>query len=285
MALPLPPGACDCHVHVVGDGATYPMVDDRPYTPAPAPHAALAAHLQRNGLQRAVIVQPSFYGTDNRCMLDSLAALQGAGRGVAVVDNDVDDATLDTLHAAGVRGLRVNVESTGVRDPRAIEVALQLRAERIARLGWHLQVYAAPVAVAAIAGALGDLAVPVVLDHFAMLPAATGAGDAVARRLLDLLRGGNAYVKLSAPYRIDAGAPEQAVTALARTFLDAAPQRILWGSDWPHTNREPGRRPHEVSQYRTVDPGEFPAQFAAWLPSDSLRRQVLVDNPAQLYGF
>lgn len=285
MAPTLPPGACDCHTHVVGDAAAYPMVADRPYTPAPAPHSALAEHLRRNGLQRVVLVQPSFYGTDNRCLLDSLASLQGAGRGVAVVHEDVDDATLDALHAAGVRGLRVNVESTGVRDPRVIVAALQLRALRIARLGWHLQVYAAPAALAAVAGALGAMHIPVVLDHFAMVPAATPAGEPVLRALLALLRAGNAYVKLSAPYRIDTGAPPAAVAALARLFLDTAPQRVLWGSDWPHTNREPGRQPHEVSRYRNVDPELLAAQLEDWLPSAALRREVLVDNPARLYGF
>jgi predicted TIM-barrel fold metal-dependent hydrolase len=285
MSPTLPPGSCDCHVHVVGDCAAYPMVEDRPYTPAPAPHAALLEHLRRNGLQRAVLVQPSFYGTDNLCMLDSLAGLRGAGRGVAVVDDDIDDASLARLHAAGVRGLRVNVESTGVRDPRAIEAALLRWAQRIAPLGWHLQVYAAPAALAAIADVLRDLAVPVVLDHFAMVPATMPANDPVARRLLALVRSGNAYVKLSAPYRIDSGAAPQAVTALARTFLDAAPQRVLWGSDWPHTNREPGRLPHEVSRYRELDPGVLPAQLGAWLPDAVLRQQVLVDNPAHLYGF
>lgn len=281
----LPADACDCHTHVVGDPRAWPMVPDRHYTPGPAPVGALKEHLRRVGLQRTVIVQPSFYGTDNGCMLEALDQLQGAGRGVAVVEDAIASAALQDLHLRGVRGLRVNVESAGIRDPHAVEAALRRWADRIAPLGWHLQVYAAPAALAALAEFLAALPVPVVLDHFAMIPAATPPDDATAKRLLGLVGSGRSYVKLSAPYRVAADWPASNVDALAQAFLAANPQRVLWGSDWPHTNREPGKQPLEVSRYRAIPSAALRDTIERWLPSASLRRQVMVDNPAGLYGF
>jgi predicted TIM-barrel fold metal-dependent hydrolase len=261
------------------------MVAQRHYTPAPAPHEALLAHLERNGLQRTVIVQPSFYGTDNRCLLDSLARLQGAGRGVAVLDDEVGDDVLTRLHAGGVRGLRVNLESAGVRDAGIVEGALRRWARRLAPLGWHLQLYVAHTTIVPLAPLLGELAVPVVLDHFAMVPAALGAGDAALRCILGLIRAGNTYVKLSAPYRVAEVLPVEAVVELANAFVEANPQRVLWGSDWPHTRREPGSAAHEVSRYRDIEPATLVESIVRWLPDTALRQQVLVDNPLRLYGF
>ncbi len=284
-AQELPAGACDCHVHVVGDVATYPMVLERQYTPAPAPHEALQGHLQRNGLQRAVLIQPSFYGTDNRCLLDSLARLNGAGRGVAVIAEGSDAQALSALHDAGVRGLRVNVESAGMRDPALVQEMLQRWARRLAPWGWHLQLYAAHTTIAQLARVLGSLPVPTVLDHFAMLPAETRLDDPTASSIIELVGKGNAYIKLSAPYRI---AGEDAIAAsapLARAFIEAHPGRVLWGSDWPHTNREPGKQALEVSRYRDITPGSLTDSMFQWLPTPALREQVLVENPARLYGF
>lgn len=280
-----PAGACDCHTHVVGDAARYPMIPQRHYTPGPAPHEALVAHLEHLGLQRCVIVQPSFYADDNRCMLDSLQRLQGAGRGVAVLDEGASDATLEALHAAGVRGLRINVESGGVRDAGAAEEPLRRWADRLAPLGWHLQLYAAHTTIVALAPLLAALRVPVVLDHFAMVPAGSTPADVAVRGVRALLAAGNAYVKLSAPYRVAETDPVAAAAALAQAFIDANPARVLWGSDWPHTNREPGKTAHERSRYRDVAPAALTSSIERWLPTAALQRQVLVDNPARLYGF
>jgi len=283
----MPPNACDCHTHVIGPRGTYPMVEDRHYTPGPAAHDALLAHLARHGLQRVVIVQPSVYGTDNRCMLDSLGRLPGRARGIAVLGDDVDNATLGSLHARGVRGLRVNVESAGVRDAKAVRTALALWANRIGCLGWHLQLYAALDTIAALVDPLARLTVPVVLDHFAMLPVDTEAGDTRATALLELLRSGNAYIKLSAPYRLSpVGAQDtQRVNHWANAFMQTAPERVLWGSDWPHTFREAGKNAHETSRYRTLPAGSVDESIARWLPTPALKQQILVDNPARLYAF
>jgi predicted TIM-barrel fold metal-dependent hydrolase len=283
----MPQGACDCHVHVIGPRSDYPMVDERHYTPGLASHADMMAHLASKGLQRALIVQPSVYGTDNRCMLESLDRMAGAGRGIAVVDDTADEAALRVLHARGVRGLRVNVESAGVRNAAAVGRALSRWAERIAPMGWHLQVYASLDTVAYAAPHLAGLPVPVVLDHFAMVPATTQHDDPRALVVLDLLRTGKVVVKLSAPYRMDAvGAPDaRLVDAWAARFVKIAPDQVLWGSDWPHTNREPGKKAHEVSRYREMPADTLIDTIYRWLPTDTLRKQVLVANPTRLYGF
>ncbi|WP_459615479.1 amidohydrolase family protein [Bordetella sp. 2513F-2] len=283
---PLAAGACDCHVHVIGEPARYPMMPDRHYTPGPASPEALRAHLARVGASRAVIVQPSVYGTDNRCMLDALAALQGAARGVAVLDVAASDDALARLHAAGVRGVRVNLESVGASEPQAVARALQRWAGRLAGSGWHVQVYASAAALAAAAGVLRAMAVPVVLDHFAMIPVDTPLSEPGVREILGLVASGAAYVKLSAPYRIGGGAgQDHRVAELAHAFLRANPERVLWASDWPHTNREPGRLPTEVSAYRAIDAGDLRQAAAQWLADPDTRLQVLVENPQRLYGF
>jgi predicted TIM-barrel fold metal-dependent hydrolase len=287
VVLQLPQNACDCHAHVFGSRSAYPMVEDRHYTPGPASHDALLAHLSRHGLQRVVIVQPSVYGTDNRCMLDSLDRMPDQARGVAVLDEDADAAMLSSLHRRGVRGLRINIESAGIRDADAVRTALARWAERIENLGWHLQVYAALETVAALVDPLARLPVPVVLDHFAMLPVEIAPEDARAVALMELLRSGNAYVKLSAPYRLaPSGMPAtDQVDRWANTFLQAAPERVLWGSDWPHTFRESGKKVHEVSSFRTLPDGSLDESIAEWLSTPALKQQVLVENPARLYTF
>ncbi len=284
-SIVLPAGACDCHTHVVGNATEFPMVNERFYTPELAPHDALLNHMSRNDLQRTVIVQPSFYGTDNSCMIESLTRLQGAGRGVAVVDDVDDEATLLHLHSVGVRGLRINVESSGVRDPRAVEAPMQRWAERIAHLGWHLQIYATHNTIAEISHFLKSLQIPVVLDHFAMVPASTSIEDVKLRSIFNLVECGNVYVKLSAPYRIAETNPTVMAKNLARALIQCNPERVLWGSDWPHTNREPGKQMHEVSRYRNISSETLAESINLWLPTSMLRQQVLVINPNRLYDF
>ncbi|WP_321161479.1 amidohydrolase family protein [Verminephrobacter eiseniae] len=285
--LQMPQNACDCHTHVVGPRSRYPMAEDRRYTPGPASHGALLAHLALHGLRRVVIVQPSVYGTDNRCMLDSLDRLADRARGIAVLDEGVDAATLSSLHRRGIRGLRIDVESAGLRDAEAPQAALTRWAERIERLGWHLQVYAALDIIAALADRLARLAVPVVLDHFAMLPMDIDPDDRRAKALLELLRSGNAYIKLSAPYRLaPSGTPDkQRVGRWASTFMHIAPGRVLWGSDWPHTSREAGKPALEVSRCRILPATDLDESVADWLAAPALKQRVLVDNPACLYRF
>lgn len=273
---------CDTHVHVIGEAARYPMVEARHYTPGPASVAQLQAHLQRQGLDRAVIIQPSVYGTDNRCLLGALAEMKGAARGVAVPDRAVSAATLQAWHVQGVRGIRINLESAGQAQAAALAEELAHWAPRIAGLGWHVQVYAPLQAVVDGMNEAGALPVPVVLDHFALwndIAAEAGLRQAVT----DKLARGEVYIKLSASYRVTLAASE--LEALAQHWLQLRPDRLLWASDWPHTNREPGRHRLEVSAYRAIAAQQLVQEREGWLASPEARRQVLVDNPSRLYGF
>ena len=280
-------GGCDTHVHVIGDAHAYPMVDARQYTPGPAPVSALQAHLQHQGLTRTVIIQPSVYGTDNQCMLDALQAMQGQARGVAVLDTDTPMAALQAMDAQGVRGIRLNLESSGAHDvalnAAILRKALQTWAPRLADLGWHIQIYA-PLAVSvACAGCIHQLAVPVVLDHFALWADASCTSPE-SSSLLQLLEIGRIYIKLSASYR----SPIQdasALLALSQHLLATRPDRLLWASDWPHTNREPDKGPHDVSRYRAITADALVHERMRWLPNTEVQQQVLVDNPNQLYRF
>jgi predicted TIM-barrel fold metal-dependent hydrolase len=276
-------GGCDTHVHVIGARPAWPMAPERHYTPEPAPLEDLQAHLQAVGLQRAVIVQPSVYGTDNALLLQSLERMQGQARGVAVVASDLPLAELKAMDAAGVRGLRINLESASGQDAAPLAYALQEQSARIADLGWHLQVFARLSLVAACAPVLRQLPVPVVLDHFALCPDAHFA-DADSRALLELLAAGCVYVKLSASYRVPLDGPDVVRTA-AHRMLEARPDRILWASDWPHTSRQPGLAAHEVSPYRPITAESLVSERDSWLTTASVRQQVLVDNPARLYRF
>lgn len=276
----MPAAACDCHVHVIGSREQYPMMADRHYTPGLAPLAALRAHMKALGIERTVIVQPSVYGTDNRCMLNSLDRLQGVGRGVAVLPDDVSSRELREMHARGVRGVRINLESSGLRDIDAAGALLNRWAARVADLGWHLQLYADSSVVSVLAEELARLPTRTVLDHFGLV--AMDPRSATTDMLADLLRTGRVSVKLSAPYRLSS--PELA-GQWAQIFLQISSEAVLWGSDWPHTARQAERGALEVSAYRKITTEELSTSLNAWLPTSALRQRVLVDNPASLYGF
>ena len=278
----LPDAACDCHVHLIGPQPHYPMAPQREYTPGPASLDDLRAHLTRLGLQRAVLVQPSVYGTDNRCLLEGLSLLDGAGRGVAVPPTDASVATLRELHARGVRGVRINLQSSGDNDPGTARSLLSKWSVRVADLGWHVQLYVAPQLVDALADDLATQPTPVVLDHFAMVSSPPDDASAPGLVLPDLLRTGRVHIKLSAPYRL--ALPRVAASWAAR-LLEAAPTAVVWGSDWPHTGRAAGKSAYDISPYRTVTQRDLADGLSAWLPTPMVMRRVLVDNPARLYDF
>jgi predicted TIM-barrel fold metal-dependent hydrolase len=283
--MKLPASACDCHVHLIGSIAQYPMSEDRHYTPGPAGLDALMGHMHQLSLDRVVLIQPSVYATDNRCLLDGLRRLQGKARGVAVLADDIGDTDLVALSESGVRGLRINLESADMQDPDAVRNSLKKWSRRLSPLGWHIQIYASLNVIEASLGYIDNLAVPVVLDHFAMASMTRPMADPKIQHLLQTVRNGNVYVKLSASYRIAAMIENRAPAELAAALLDANPQRILWGSDWPHTNREPGKAAGEVSAYRPVSPESLRQELFTFLPTPELLHQVLVENPARLYGF
>ena len=273
----LPPGACDCHLHVFGPLARYPYASDRAYSP---PEASFETYrtsvMERLGLGRAVLVQPSVYSTDNRAMLAAMAAdREGGGpsfRSVAVI-GDENEAALADLHQAGVRGVRVNRLFPGAEEADDLDRL----AARIAPFGWHLQILIDVSEAPDRVRRLGDLPVPVVIDHLGHMPAARGRDHPGFQALLGLLRDGRAWVKLSAPYRLSAqeGPPYDDVRPLAEAVLAAAPDRAVWGSDWPHP-AIPGPPPQ---------PGRLLDPLFDWIDDADLGRRVLVDNPARLYGF
>jgi predicted TIM-barrel fold metal-dependent hydrolase len=281
----VPAGACDCHVHIIGDPHRYAMVPTRTYTPPQASVEALLALQSALHLTRVVVVQPSFYGTDNRCTVDALRALGARARGIAVIDEYATDEQLDGLQQAGIRGVRVNLETAGMTDPSAALDKLWAAAARVSGRGWHVQCYTRLSMVAALKDEIGALPVPVVLDHFAGAQAEGGQPGLSA--LLALVGSGNVYVKLSAPYRISKQPGYGDVAPLARALVETRADRMLWGSDWPHTNsaRSPGSGIETISPFTPIDDGASLNLFAEWVPDPATRRQILVDNPARLYGF
>lgn len=265
----LPPGACDCHAHVIGD-AGYPMSPRRQYTPAPASEADYLAMLDGCGFAFGVLVQVSVYGTDNTCLVDALRRHPDRLRGVAVVDADVADAELHRLHAAGVRGVRINALYGGGAD---LEAADEL-ARRISGLGWHLQVYIDLAGIEAHGARLAALPCPVVLDHLAHAQAADGPTARGFAALLDLASATSVWVKLSAANRLSRRADFADTTALVHALVERGSDRLLWGSDWPHVASDPIPRTRDLL-------GLLPA----WVPAPATRRAILATNPARLYGF
>lgn len=282
----VPEGACDCHVHIVGDPARFPMAADRVYTPPPAsPEMLLELHRALH-LERVVLIQPSFYGADNAMLLDGLRRLGQRARAVAVVGDAASDAELDAMAAAGVRGIRINLETAGVLDPVVAEKKLQAAIVRCAPRGWHIQLYTRPAILAALGERLAAAPVPLVFDHFAGAQAPQGLDQPGFAVVLGLVRSGKAYVKISAAYRASK-APYDDVVPLARALVAANSDRILWGSDWPHTDstRIAGRAATDVSPFISIDDGMMLNQLPRWVPDAAARRKILADNPARLYGF
>ena len=275
---------CDTHVHVIGDAAHYPMVSERHYTPGPASTHDLTHHLKAQSLDGVVIVQPSVYGTDNQCLLDALSALGPHAKGIAVLDESITPADLQQLDARGIRGIRLNFESSANHNTHHLQSTLTYWSSRIAPLGWHIQVYAPFAMIAACASTVRALPIPVVLDHFALWPRPEERRISDERDVLQLLTEQHIYIKLSASYRLP-HVDKENLEQLAHRLLQVQPECLLWGSDWPHTYREPGLHPHSVSRYRAIASQQLCDERQQWLRTPELQRQVLVTNPAKLYRF
>jgi predicted TIM-barrel fold metal-dependent hydrolase len=270
--LKIPAGSADCHAHIFGPQQRYPYVPNRSYTPAEAGIDAYRRMLGALGFDRAVIVQPSVYGTDNRCTRDAIAASGGNWRGVAVVEPGLPRALLTDLHAAGFRGVRINLLFKGGLQLEALEQI----ARAIAPLGWHVQLLLDGRDLPELARRLQRLPVDFVVDHMGHLPASAGTGQAGFQTLLELLRSGNCWVKLSGPYRISP-TPERYREAMpfARALVEAAPERLVFGTDWPH----PSISVPVPQDALLLD------LLETWAPGEETRRRILVENPARLYGF
>jgi predicted TIM-barrel fold metal-dependent hydrolase len=275
--LKLPPGACDTHAHIMGPKARYAYSPARVYTPPDCLLPDYQRMLATLGVERAVLVQPSVYGTDNTVMLEAMKAAGNRFRGVAVVAEDIPDTELTRLDAAGVRGVRVNIVDVKDRKPGTLPMdSLTQLARRVAPLGWHMEFLMHADEFPGLDRAFADLSVAIVLGHLGYLNIGTQRDDPGFQSLLRLVKSGKAWVKLTGPYRITrAPLPYPDTVPFAKALLDANPERILWGTDWPHVMLK-GAMPND---------GELADVLADWIPDARMREQVLVRNPAKLYGF
>ena len=282
----VPEGACDCHTHVFGDPQRFPMAPSRNYTPEPASVAEMRALHRALHTTRVVIVNPSIYGTDNSCTLDGIKQLGAEARGVAVIDEKTPDSALANMDKAGIRGIRINLETAGQTDPAAARARFQTAVNRIKGGKWHIQIYTRLSVIEGLKDQIAAAPMPVVFDHFGGAQAALGTAQPGFETLLSLVRSGKAYVKISAPYRASTQPGYADVAPLAKALIDANPKRMLWGSDWPHPGTPiPGRSLSELTPLFKIDDGQVLNLLPVWAPDAAVRKTILVDNPAGLYGF
>jgi predicted TIM-barrel fold metal-dependent hydrolase len=265
----VPAGAVDTHAHVIGLPPAYPFVDERAYTPPAAPPSAYLAMLDSTGMTHGVLIQVSVHGSDNRLLLETLRSNRQRLRGIAVAPLGLSDKAYRDMKETGVVGLRLNVLFGG-------GIGLE-RLEDYGALGWHLQFLMGTRHLPPSAARLGKLPVPFVVDHMGHPSAADGIGEPGFQTLVSLVRDGG-WVKLSGAFRVTAEGPAYRDTIpLARALHAAAPDRCVWGSDWPHVATWPPKPMPNVGDLLDV--------LADWVPDEAARRRVLVDNPARLYGF
>ena len=272
-AFSVPAGATDSHAHVIDPPADFPYVPERSYDPAAAPLQAYQAMHAALGLERAVIVTPSIYGTDNRATLRAIRGYGGNARGIAVVDETIDDNAVKTLHEGGMRGVRLNILFGGGVGLKAFSPL----ADRIRALGWHIQLLIdVSRDLADLAPAIQRARIPVVIDHMGHMPVEKGLPDPGFVLLLELVRDGLCWIKLSGNYRISQAFPGfKDAIPFAQALIQASPGHMVWGTDWPH-----------VAQMKTMpNTGDLLNALADYAPDPALRQAILVDNPAALYGF
>jgi 2-pyrone-4,6-dicarboxylate lactonase len=274
----LPPLACDCHAHICGPQAVYKYIPERIYSPPDALLADYRRLLGALGCERAVLVQPSFYGTDNSAMLAAMKAAGPAFRGVAVIADGASGRDLEAMHAAGIRGARMNIVDLREGKGQLPVERIERLAERIKPFGWHIEFLMHVDAFPDLDRMLERLPVDVVFGHLGYVSAAKGTAVPGFQALLRLLRGGRAWVKFTGPYRISSlGLPHADTNEFAHMLVAAAPDRIVWGTDWPHV----------MTRWTIPMPndGALTDLLLDWIPDAALRNRVLADNPAALYGW
>jgi predicted TIM-barrel fold metal-dependent hydrolase len=284
----VPPGACDCHTHIHGDPEKFPFFAGRVYTPEPASPEEMSALHKSLHIERVVIVTPSVYGTDNSATLFGMKARGATARGVAVIDEKTPESDLDSMSQAGIRGIRLNLATGGVNDPNVGRPRFQAAVERVKNRNWHIQLFTSLAMVSAVKDLVEASPVPVVFDHFGGAQAEFGVDQPGFSDLLTLVKSGKAYVKISGAYRASKLAPDYPDAApLARALIAANAERIVWGTDWPHPNSvtPPDRKPTDLTPLYQIDDGRLLNQLPVWAPDAAIRKTILVDNPARLYGF
>jgi D-galactarolactone isomerase len=267
-----PPGTTDTHMHVFE--SRFPLAPTALTKPPEAPVAAYLEVRRRLGIERTVVVQPSGYGTDNACTLAAIAALGASARGIAVVPESVADAELDRLTKAGIRGLRFHMFPGGALSWESLEPL----AARVLPFGWHMQLQLDGRRLPDHEAMLRQLPGTLVIDHVGKFLEPVPTDHPSFRILVRLVEAGRTYVKLSAPYEFSKVGPPHYddVGALAKVLVKTAPERMLWASNWPHLG-QPRERPPDEAMLLDM--------LLDWAPDEAARRQILVDNPARLYGF
>ena len=284
----MPTDATDCHTHIHGDREKFPLFAGRVYTPELASPEEMGALHKALGIKRVVIVTPSIYGTDNSATLFGMKARGNDARGVTVIDDKTTEPELDTMKAAGVRGIRINLATSGVSDPAVGKQRLLAAIERMKARDWHIQMFTSLSLIPSIKDIVATAPMPLVFDHFAGATASLGTDQPGFADLLQLVKAGKAYVKISGAYRASSQAPDYAdVTPFAKALIAANPERIIWGTDWPHPDSvtPPGKMASDVTPLYQIDDGRLLNQLAVWAPDAATRKKILVENPARLYGF
>ena len=277
-----PANSCDTHFHVFGPPEKFPFLSTHEYTPPAAPLEHYLKMIQVIGIERAVVVQPSVHGLDNSATLDAIKSSHGKFRGVARIDDQTPESELRRLHESGIRGVRFNL----LDRPRG-NVRLDVLdgcIENIAQLGWSVDLHIDMTNLLAQEKRIRSMPIPVVIDHIARVKPSAGSGQPGFQLLLELLKLRHVWVKVSGADKICNtevhgyfGLPFIEVIPYARAVIAAAPDRIIWGSDWPHSNN--------FSPRHTPNDGDLIDLLAAFAPDESARKKILVDNPAALYGF
>ena len=260
-------------MHIFGPASRYACIAEADYIP---PDALIEDYLAMRGvlgIERTVVIQPSVYGRDHACTFEAVERLGDGGRGVAVLEESVSEGELARLHGAGFRGTRFNLVNSGGVAADSLEAV----AARVAGLGWHIQVMVLGRDLADLAPRLARLPVEVVIDHIGRIDSGAGVGQPGFRALLELVEGGRCWVKLSGAYRIDfAGPPWRAARRFAEALIEAAPERLVWASDWPHPDLGASPMPNDGALFDAL---------LDWVPDEATLERILVDNPARLYDF
>ena len=285
---PLPAHAADCHMHVFGPFERFPLAAERAYNVAEAPLAAHERMKSAVGLERTVLVQASGHGTDNRALLAALAQLGQRGRAVAVLDPQTPQRDLESMHAAGVRGLRLNFQTLRERYSGDARQWLARFEELAAPFGWHLQLFCDADMLTGMESILLQSKTNIVIDHMGLPDAAAGVAQPGFQTVLRLLRSGNIWVKLAGADRItrSTGNLRDAIPFI-QALATAAPERLVWGSDWPNIGFHSRRPVHDdaILPYRDLDAGALLDVLIEAVPDSAIRRAILTDNPERLYGF
>lgn len=268
-----PPGAVDCHTHIFE--SHYPLIPSRGYTPPDSTLDDMLGMHAQIGIERVVFTQPSAYGTDNSAILDAMDRIPEQARAIVALDLSAGDEELADLDRRGVRGLRLNLDNVGGMPIDLSDVPTL--AGRVRELGWHLEFLFAGRDLPELVPMLRSLPVPVSIAHFGYMPATEGVSYPPFRTLVELVREGNTWIKLSAPNRLGVGdlPPWDEVIPMAETLIEARPDRMLWASDWPHPNKF-GDQPNDA---------DLIEQLQLWAPDPEMRRRILVENPVALYRF